>query len=191
MEFYPADDDGPLCRLMDDPAYWAEVLADNDDRQAVKRAVKRLPNRGGLGLNVIKVERDDVMGRATHALMKTPHGREMLHHELMKRLEDYESVPDDMIAQAMFQSLTRKEDWFKPLEDHLVEDKARDLRFLTPDGFAAYLEAAGAPSEPDRQRWLASMVAAFARVSPDRRVQLLQALIELGPPYDAWFSLPA
>jgi len=189
MDFYPATDDGPLCKLMDDPAYWAEVIADNDDRQAVKRAVKRLPNRGGFG-TVIKVEKDEVIGRAAHAVMKTPHGRETLHHELTKRLDEYDSDPDDMVAQTMFQSLSRKEDWFKPLEKHLTEDTARELRFLTPEGLEAYFEAEGVPSDPEKQKWLASLVAAFALVSPDKRIELLSALIDLGTPFREWFSAP-
>ena len=191
MDFFPVTDDGPLCRMMDDPAFWAWALADHDDRQAVKRAVKRLPRRGGFGA-VIKVDRDDVMGRAGHQLMKTPHGRNLLYGELAKRIDDsYQSEPLDLLAQSLFQNLTREEAWFKPLEGHLTEDTVRDLRFLTPTGLSAYLEQEGPPSDEARQRWLAGLVASFALVSPDKRTELIQFLVDLGAPYDSWFSIEA
>lgn len=187
METYPAVDGGPLCKFMDDPAYWVEVFSDTEDRQAVKRAIKRLPNRGGMGL-VIKVEKDDVMGKALHTLLSSPHGRNLLHYELSKRMDEYDADPDDMIAQVMYQHLAGKEEWFKAIDERLVEDEGRDLRFLTLEGFAGYLEAEGAPSDPEKQKWLAGVVSAFAMVSPDSREELLDALVRLGAPYEEMFG---
>ncbi len=187
METYPAVDDGPLCKFMDDPAYWVEVFSDTEDRQAVKRAIKRLPNRGGMGL-VIKVEKDDVMGKALHTLLSTPHGRNLLHYELSKRMDEYDADPDDMIAQVMYQHLADKEEWFKAIDERLEEDEGRDLRFLTLEGFAGYLEAEGAPSDSEKQKWLAGVVSAFAMVSPDSREELVDALVHLGAPYEEMFG---
>ena len=88
----------------------------------------------------------------------------------------------------MFQSLSAREEWFKPLEKHLVEDEDRGLRFLTAEGLAAWIEAEGAPADADQQKWLAGLVAAFALVSRDQQVELVAALAALGAPYDAWFG---
>lgn len=188
MDVYPIDESGPLCALFDDPAYWAKLFVDPEDRQAAKRALKRLPNRGGFG-SVIKVEKDDVIGRAIHALVKSPKGRLALHYELTKRLDEYESDPDDMVAQVMFQTLSTEKKWFKPLEKRLVEDD-NELRFLTKDGLDKYLESEGCPDDPDQQRWLATTVAAFALVAQDEDepAALIATLTELGPPYSDFFK---
>ena len=188
MAVYPVDDEGPLCALFDDPTYWSTIFTDPEDRQAAKRALKRIPNRGGFG-TVIKIDRDEVIGRVIHTLVKTAAGRLALHYELSRRLDEYENEPDDMIAQVLFQTLSEEKKWFKPLEKRLVEDD-EELRFLTKEGLDEYLESEGCPDDPEKQRWLAGIVGAFALVArdEDEPAALIETLTALGPPYAAMFA---
>jgi len=59
---------------------------------------------------------------------------------------------------------------------------------LTPEGFAGYIEAENAPEDPEKQKWLAGIISAFAMVSPDSREELVEALVALGAPYDEMFG---
>lgn len=187
METYPVVEDGPLCALLSDPAFLAEIFHRPEDRQAAKRAAKRLPRRAGVG-NVIKIERDDVMGNVVLTLMKTPHGRNALHYELTRQLDDYQNAPEDMIAQTIFQSLSdAQEAWFKPLEEELEEDD-EELRFLSAGGLRNYLDEEGTPTDPEKARWLAGIVAAFALVSQDDPEELVEVLTSRGEPFASMFA---
>src|SRR5690349_12134301 len=77
---YPWSNGRGLCPLLADPALWAGVFRDGEDRAAVKRTLKRVSRKGA----IVRLDKTDdaAVGRAVLSLLESPTRRQELGRQM-------------------------------------------------------------------------------------------------------------
>jgi|APTNR8051073442_1049403.scaffolds.fasta_scaffold01239_2 hypothetical protein len=161
---YPWNPKGKLCPFLDDPALWAEALAD-DERRAVKTAAKRLGRR-----EVISITNDQKIGELCCWLLGKSHYRKVLAKILVREGRPF-------VHQALWREFYLGNDELRaklPIETFTSKDD--DRFFLDTEAFRRHLDEL----KPDNAHLRAMVIlgSAFAMLQPDTAQEILKILLD-------------